>query len=109
MKIAYLSPATNNVYLQSAIQGILDAAKSVGANVEVLKLNWNAATQYNQTQNVISSGKFNAIVAQMVDGNQACAILTKDAPAKNLLVAVNNQPLCDEPQRKATNSGLPAR
>ena len=107
LKIAYLSPATNNVYLQSAIQGILDAAKSVGANVEVFDSNWNAATQYNQTQNVISSGKFNAIVAQMVDGNQACAILTKDASAKNLLVAVNNQPLCDRAAKEGDELWAP--
>ncbi len=101
LKIAYLSAASNNAYVASAIHGFLDAAKAVGATAEVFDANWNASVQYNQAQNIISSGKFNAIVAQMVDGNQACSILTKDAPANKIIVAVNNQPLC----KRAANDG----
>jgi ribose transport system substrate-binding protein len=102
LKIAYLSSGSNNAYVASAIRGVDDEAKKDGATVEVFDANWNAVTQYKLTQDVIASGRFNAIVAQMVDGNQACAILTKDAPAHNILVAVNNQPLCG----RAGNEGV---
>lgn len=94
LKIAFLTAATNNVYLQAGIKGAQDAAAKVGASIEVFDSNWDPATQYNQVQNILSSGNFNAILAEMNDGNQACAILTKDAPAKGVLVAVANLPLC---------------
>lgn len=101
LKIAFLTAATNNVYLQAGIQGAKDAAKKVGAELEVFDSNWDPATQYNQVQNILSGGEFNAILAEMNDGNQACQILTEDAPKANVLVAVANLPLCG----RATEEG----
>ena len=101
LKIAFLSAATNNVYLQAGIRGAEDAAAAVGAEIETFDANWSPATQFNQAQNVLTGGQFNAILAEMNDGNQACKILTEDAPAKNVLVAVVNQPLCN----RATKAG----
>jgi ribose transport system substrate-binding protein len=101
LRIAFLSAATNNVYLQAGIKGAQDAAKKYGVTVDVFDANWSPATQFNQTQNVITSGKYQAILAEMNDGNQACAILSKDAPAKNILVAVANQAICG----RALNEG----
>ena len=101
LKIAFLSAATNNVYLQAGIRGAEDAAAAVGAEIEVFDANWSPATQFNQAQNVLTGGQFNAILAEMNDGNQACKILSGDAPAKNVLVSVVNQPLCN----RATKAG----
>lgn len=101
LKIAFLSAATNNVYLQAGMQGAQDAAAAAGATIEVFDGGWSPETQYNQVQNLIASGEFNAVLAEMADGNQACEILTQAAPEANLLVAVANQPLCD----RATNEG----
>ena len=101
LKIAFLSAATNNVYLQAGIRGAEDAAAAVGAEIEVFDANWSPATQFNQAQNVLTGGQFNAILAEMNDGNQACKILSEDAPAKNVLVSVVNQPLCN----RATKAG----
>ena len=101
LKIAFLSAATNNLYLQAGIRGAEDAAAAVGAEIETFDANWSPATQFNQAQNVLTGGQFNAILAEMNDGNQACKILTEDAPAKNVLVAVVNQPLCN----RATKAG----
>jgi ribose transport system substrate-binding protein len=101
LRIAFLSAATNNVYLQAGIKGAQDAAKKYGVTVDMFDANWSPATQFNQAQNAISSGKYQAILAEMNDGNQACAILSKDAPAKNILVAIANDPLCG----RAANEG----
>jgi ribose transport system substrate-binding protein len=95
LRIAFLMGCTNNVYCQAVIKGATETAAKIGATMEVFDANWNPTTQFNQAQNVISSGKFNAIYAQMIDGAQACSILTEDAPAKNLLVTIANQPLCN--------------
>jgi ribose transport system substrate-binding protein len=94
LKIAFLSAATNNLYLQAGIKGAKDAAEKYGATVDVFDANWNPATQFNQAQNAITGGQYNAILAEMNDGNQACAILSKDAREKGVLVAVANGPLC---------------
>jgi ribose transport system substrate-binding protein len=95
LKIAYLDAATNNVYLQAGIQAAKDAAKKFGAEVTVFDANWSPTTQFNQTQNALSSGKFNAFIAEMNDGRQSCKILTQEAAKRNILVSVVNQPLCN--------------
>lgn len=107
LKIAFLTAATNNVYLQSGIKGAQDAAKEAGATLDVFDGNWTPATQYNQVQNILSSGKYNAILAEMNDGAQACKILTEDAPAKNVLVAVANQPLCNKADKEGEEYWAP--
>jgi ribose transport system substrate-binding protein len=94
LNIAFLSMGTNNTYLQAGIKGAKDAAAEVGATVEVFDGGWTPATQYNQVQNILSSGKYNAILGEMVDGRQACKILSDEAPKKNILVAISNNPLC---------------
>lgn len=95
LHIALLMAATNNTHLQSAIKGAKEAAAKIGATLDVFDPNWSPSTQYNQAQNVISSGKYNAIVAEMNDGNQACKILTETAREKGVLVSVANEPICE--------------
>jgi ribose transport system substrate-binding protein len=95
LRIAFLMGCSNNVYCQAVIKGATDTAAKLGANIEVFDSNWNPTTQFNQAQDVISSGKFNAIYAQTINGAQACSILTDDAPSKNILVTIANQPLCN--------------
>lgn len=93
LRIAFLSMATNNQYLQSGIQGAKDAAAQIGAEIEVFDGGWDAATQYNQLQNILSAGQFNAVLAEMNDGRQTCDILSK-AYEQGVLVVVANNPLC---------------
>jgi ribose transport system substrate-binding protein len=101
LKIAFLSLGTNNVYLQAGIRGAQDAAKAAGVPIEVFDAGWAATTQYNQAQNVVSSGRYNAIVGEMANGIQVCKMLSEDAPAKGIVVSAANQPLCD----RATKEG----
>ncbi len=93
LRIAFLSMATNNQYLQSGIEGAKAAAAQIGAEIEVFDGGWNAATQFNQLQNILSAGQFNAILAEMNDGRQTCDILS-NAHEQGVLVVVANNPLC---------------
>ena len=93
LRIAFLSMATNNQYLQSGIEGAKAAAAQIGAEIDVFDGGWNAATQFNQLQNILSAGQFNAILAEMNDGRQTCDILSK-AHEQGVLVVVANNPLC---------------
>ena len=72
----------------AGIKGAQDAAKKYGVTVDMFDSNWTPATQFNQAQNAISSGKYQAILAEMNDGNQACAILSKEAPAKGVMAMI---------------------
>jgi ribose transport system substrate-binding protein len=107
LNIAFLSMGTNNTYLQAGIKGAKDAAAEVGANIEVFDGGWTPATQYNQVQNILSSGKYNAILGEMVDGKQACKILAEEAPKKNILVAISNNPLCGKDTMEGDNLWTP--
>lgn len=109
LSIAFLSMATNNQYLQSGIKAAQDAAAEFGATVEVFDGGWSAATQYNQLQNILSSGKYNAILAEMNDGRQTCTILSEDAPAQGVLVTVANNPLAAMILRREKRYGRRAR
>lgn len=93
LRIAFLSMATNNQYLQSGMEGARAAAAEVGAEIEIFDGGWNAAAQYNQLQNILTSGGFNAILAEMNDGRQTCDIL-RQAHEQGVLVVVANNPLC---------------
>jgi ribose transport system substrate-binding protein len=95
LKIAFLIAATNNTHLQAQIKGAKEAAAEIGATLDVFDPNWSPTTQFNQAQNIISGGKYNAILAEMNDGNQACSIMTETARKAGVLVAVTNQPLCN--------------
>src|SRR6185369_3244057 len=50
--------------------------------------------QFGLIQNVVSSGKYNVIIALPIVGQQVCTILTKTAPQKNILVSTLTLPLC---------------
>ncbi|MDQ0393294.1 sugar ABC transporter substrate-binding protein [Labrys monachus] len=101
LHIAFLVAATNNTHLQAAIKGAKEAAQKIGATLDVFDPNWSPTVQYNQAQNVISSGKYNAILGEINDGNQACKILSETAREHNVLVAIANEPICD----RAANEG----
>jgi ribose transport system substrate-binding protein len=96
LRIAFLSMATNNQYLQAGIQAARDAAAKFGATIEVFDGGWSPSTQFNQLQNILSQGKYNAILAEMNDGRKTCTILSEEAPKQGVLVAVANNPLCGE-------------
>jgi ribose transport system substrate-binding protein len=101
LKIAVTIAASNNVYLQANIQAAKDAAAKNGALLDVFDANWNPVNSFNQAQNVIDGGKYNAIATGAYDGNQYCTQLTKTAPEKNILVIIANSPACN----RSTNEG----
>lgn len=101
LKIAYFSAGTSNSYLQASIDEAKKVADEIGADLDVFDGEFNAQTQYNQMQQALTSGKYNAFAVEPNDGNLVCDILTKDAPDKDVLVSVFNLPICG----RATNVG----
>jgi ribose transport system substrate-binding protein len=101
LKIAVAIAASNNVYLQANIQAARDAAAAHDADIEIYDANWSPVTSFNQVQNIITNGGFNAIITGAYDGNQYCKQLTEDAAEKNILVVLANSPACN----RSTNEG----
>src|SRR3954451_17190322 len=94
LKIGVFLAGTNNAYLQSNIKAIKATAAKAGASVKIFDGMFDPTTQFNQLQNALANGQFNAYLVAAVDGAQACRILTVQAPAKGVLVSVMNQALC---------------
>jgi ribose transport system substrate-binding protein len=101
LKIAFFSGAANNQYLQAGIRAAKEEAKRVGAQMTVFDGQFDVARQSNQVQSAITSGKYNAFVAEANDPQQMCKIFSETAPKAGILVSVINGPLC----ARATKSG----
>jgi ribose transport system substrate-binding protein len=101
LRIAFIGAGSNNTYMQANIKSAKETAEKLGGSVDFFDPNWTTSTQFNQAQNVLSSGKYNGIVAGVLDGVQMCKILTEDAPSKGIMVSVYNQALCG----RALNEG----
>ncbi|MEO9324824.1 sugar ABC transporter substrate-binding protein [Nocardioides sp. C4-1] len=101
LKIAYFSAGTSNSYLQAAIEEAEKTADEIGADLDVFDGAFDAQVQFDQMQQALTSGKYNAFVVEPNDGNLVCDILTTEAPKKKVLVSVFNLPICG----RATNLG----
>jgi ribose transport system substrate-binding protein len=94
LKIAYFSAGTSNSYLQASIDEAKKVAEEIGADLDVFDGEFTAQTQFDQMQQALTSGKYNAFVVEPNDGNLVCDILTNEAPEKDVLVSVFNLPIC---------------
>ncbi|GEB14724.1 sugar ABC transporter substrate-binding protein [Pimelobacter simplex] len=94
LKIAYFSAGTSNSYLQAAIDEAKKTADEIGADLDVFDGAFDAQVQFDQMQQALTSGKYNAFVVEPNDGNLVCDILTQQAPEKKVLVSVFNLPIC---------------
>jgi ribose transport system substrate-binding protein len=102
LRIAFINIASNNTYLQANIKGAQDAAKAAGASIQVFDANWDLLTQHNQAEMGINGGDYNAVVADVANANDPawCKLFTETAPAKNILVSIANQPVCNRYEKE---------
>ncbi len=95
LRIAVALPGTNNSYLQSQIKQVKeDVSKIPGASVTVFDGKFDPTTQFNVLQNIVQSGKYNAILVPSLDSNLNCNIATKDAPERGIVVVAMTTALC---------------
>lgn len=101
LRVAYFSAGSSNQYLQAAIDEAQSYAAEEGFTLDVFDGEFDAQTQFDQMQTALTSGKYNAFAVEPNDGNLVCTLLTEDAPAAGVIVAVFNLPICG----RATNLG----
>ena len=94
LKVAYFSAGSSNQYLQAAIDEAKTYADEQGFDLDVFDGEFDAQVQFDQMQTALTSGKYNAFAVEPNDGNLVCNLLTQDAPAAGVMVAVFNLPIC---------------
>lgn len=106
LKLAVFLPGANNADLQSRIAYLNSEIPTIpGATMTIFDGKFDAATQINQIQNALQSGRFNAAIAAPVDGNLSCTALSQQAPAAGVLVGVLVLPICG----RSANNGADLR
>lgn len=101
LKVAYFSAGSSNQYLQAAIDEAKAYSGEQGFSLDVFDGEFDAQVQFDQMQTALTSGKYNAFAVEPNDGNLVCNLLTQDAHAAGVMVAVFNLPICG----RATNLG----
>lgn len=107
LHIAYLTIGSTNNYLVEENQAVVNEAKRFGASVTTYDGNFDAQTQIDQLQTVLSSHKYNAIVANPVDPQLECKQLSQSAAQDNMLVSVIVGPLCDRAESDGVQTWVP--
>jgi ribose transport system substrate-binding protein len=95
IRLAVALPGTNNSYLQTQIRTVKEEiAKIPGASVTVFDGKFTPMTQFNELQNIIQAGKYNAIFLPSLDSNLNCKLVTEDAPRRGIVVVALITALC---------------
>jgi len=87
---AFYSP-TNNAYVDAFNSTATSVSKQLGAKLTVFGSN-DVATQIQQIQSAVTSGRYNAWIVAATDPNQECNLILKQA--KKIPVLIINQGLC---------------
>ena len=90
VNIAYLSFAVNNSYDAPMLAAAQAVASAEGATLKVFDANNSPQTQYQELQTVISSGQYNGIITQPIEGT-GLLTLVKQAIAKGIKVVNMDQ------------------
>lgn len=103
IRLAVALPGTNNSYLQAQIKAVKEEIGRIpGATVTVFDGKFDPMTQFNELQNIVQSGRYNALLLPSLDSNLNCKVVTKDAPEHGIVVIALVTALCG----RTVNEGL---
>ncbi len=94
LKVAFFIATVANQYVKAMADEAEKIAEAEGFELEMFDAQFNAQTQMDQLENVLENGDFNAWYVTPIDSNMMCDIVTKDAAAKNIVVATSNISIC---------------
>jgi ribose transport system substrate-binding protein len=91
-KIAFFTDSLDNAYLQAGVAAAKDVAAKRGAQLDVISAGWDPNKQLTQVEDAVTSGRYDALVVESIDGNTLCKTLTR--AAKTMVVSIYNAPIC---------------
>jgi len=92
-RIAFFTDALNNAYLQAAVSAAKQTAAAHKVQMDVFSADWDTNKQLSQIQDAVSSGKYDALVVESIDGQSVCKSLL-DATKQKILVSIYNTAIC---------------
>lgn len=93
-RIAYVGYGLGFDYTVPQYAAAKATARKYGVALDTFDPSGDGQKQVQQLQDVMSSGKYNIVVAYPVSADLTCNLLSKQLPAKNILVVVHNQAAC---------------
>lgn len=93
-RIAFFTDSLDNAYLQAGVAAAKEVAAQRGARLDVISAGWDANKQLTQVQDAVTSGNYDALVVESVDGRTLCKTLTR--AAKRMVVSIYNAPICGQ-------------
>jgi ABC-type sugar transport system substrate-binding protein len=93
LRIAFFSDSLNNAYLQAAVAAAKQVAAKNKIKMDIFSADWDTNKQLTQIQDAISSGKYQALVVESIDGQSVCKSLM-DAVKKKIVVTIYNTAIC---------------
>ncbi len=106
LKLALFIEIGTNSAVQSTIQGVREMAAKDNFKVDVFDARFDVARQINQMQTALSNG-YNAWIVVPVEGSQVCDMVTKEAPAANVLVAQATGTACGRSSKEGADLWAP--
>ncbi|WP_442581127.1 sugar ABC transporter substrate-binding protein [Mesorhizobium sp. ASY16-5R] len=91
-RIAYLAASRPNIFNQAVFEGMQNAAKELGVELEIFDGEFNPSKQFSQVEDVVASGKFNAI-AILANDSVGIVPAVEEAIKSGLKVAAIQFPL----------------
>ncbi len=95
-KIAYLAASRPNIFNQAVFSGMEKAAAEFGVEIEIFDGEFNPSKQFSQVEDVVASGRFNAI-ALLANDSVGIVPALEAAAASGLKVAAVQFPLGTNP------------
>lgn len=93
-RIAFFGAGTSSYYLQAYNNGVMEEAKALGLSVTTYDPLFNPEKQEQQLENGLTQNEYQAWIVLPLDGEAECPLLTKQAPAKGIVVLSSLTVLC---------------
>ena len=93
-KIAFFTDSLDNAYLQAGVDAAKEVAAENGAQLDVISAGWDPNKQLTQVEDAVTSGRYDALVVESIDGNTLCKTLTR--ATKTMVVSIYNAPICGD-------------
>jgi ribose transport system substrate-binding protein len=106
MKIAFIASGMQTPLGVAQKKGVEEVAKKYGVPVTTFDGRLDVARQFSLYQTVVGGGKYNVIITLPMGGQQDCDVLSKQAPAKGIVVSVMTIPICGKEFASALGDGL---
>jgi ribose transport system substrate-binding protein len=106
MKIAFIASGLATPLGVAQKKGVEEVAKKYGVPVTTFDGRLDVARQFSLYQTIVGGGKYNVIITLPTGGQQDCDVLSKQAPAKGIVVSIMTIPICGKEFESALGDGL---